>query len=553
MERRSTPGEQAMVSNAATATPNGAASTSNGSLPASNGAGPSIAGAETLLGGPHAHPLGNGSTALGLGTRWQARSRRAARRRLQGRAFMAADLLALALAYLGAALLGDALGAPPGAPLLLTFLPMAYVGLAALHGLYDRDEQRPDHGTTEDLPAIVQSLTVVVWLFLVGAWAIEGGAARLGFFVIVWTLAVALVPTNRTLLRAIARRRAWFPQNAIIVGAGDVGQLVARKILQRPSHGVNLVGFVDAEPRLPADGLEHVPRLGPPERLPELIEPLDVDRVIVAFSRATHDETVALIRSIKEYDVQVEIVPRLFEGLGTRVGVHALKGLSLVSLPPLRRPPPALAAKRTMDVVLSSVALVALAPLLAYLALRIKRDSKGPVLYRQERVGQDGQPFRVYKFRTMQLEYCRGSEFGGAAAEAAFARLMEDSAAKSEFEDSYKLSADPRITRFGRMLRRTSLDELPQLLNVLRGDLSLVGPRPITAEELPRYGDGARALLHVRPGLTGWWQINGRSQVSYPERVRLDLSYVSGWSLHGDIMILAKTVARLWSAQQDAV
>jgi exopolysaccharide biosynthesis polyprenyl glycosylphosphotransferase len=534
-----------MTSNAASVTSNGAASTSNGSAPASNGGGPGIAGADTLFGG--------GSTAIDFGTRWLTRSRRAARRRVQGRAFMAADLLALALAYVCAAPLADALGARASAPLLLAFLPVAYVGLAALHGLYDRDEQRPDHGTTEDLPAIVQSLTVVVWAFLVGAWALEGGPARLGFFVIVWGMALTLVPTSRTVLRGIARRRAWFPQNAIIVGAGDVGQLVARKILQRPSHGVNLVGFVDAEPRLPADGLEHVPRLGPPERLPELIEPLDVDRVIVAFSRATHDETVALIRSVKDYDVQVEIVPRLFEGLGTRVGVHALKGLSLVSLPPLRRSAAALTAKRTMDIFLSSAALVVLSPLLAYLALRIKRNSKGPALYRQERVGQGGEPFRVYKFRTMHLEYCRGQDYGGEGAEAAFARLMENAAAKIEFEDSYKLSADPRITRFGRMLRRTSLDELPQLLNVLRGDLSLVGPRPITVEELPRYGGGARTLLQVRPGLTGWWQINGRSQVSYPERVRLDLSYVAGWSLRGDVMILAKTVARLWSAQQDAV
>jgi exopolysaccharide production protein ExoY len=206
-----------------------------------------------------------------------------------------------------------------------------------------------------------------------------------------------------------------------------------------------------------------------------------------------------------------------------------------------------------MDIVGACFALVALAPLLAYLALRIKRDSRGPVLYRQARIGRHGRIFQVYKFRTMGLEYCRGSEYGGESAEAAFARLMEDPAARTEFEASYKLKVDPRVTRFGKFLRRTSLDELPQLINVVRGDLSLVGPRPITADELPRYGDGAQVLLEVRPGLTGHWQINGRSQVSYAERVRLDLSYVSGWSLRGDAMIIAKTLARLWSVQQDAL
>jgi exopolysaccharide biosynthesis polyprenyl glycosylphosphotransferase len=372
-------------------------------------------------------------------------------------------------------------------------------------------------------------------------------------FVLFWSLALALVPAARTGVRVLARRRAWFVQNAVIVGAGEVGQLVASKILQRPSFGINLVGFVDAAPRPAADGLEHVARLGPPERLPDVIEQLDVDRVIVAFSKASHAETVDLLRSLRDYDVQIEIVPRLFDGLGTRVGVHALKGLSLLSVPARRRSTGALAVKRGVDVVGASIALLALSPVLAYLALRIKRDSRGPVLYRHQRVGQGGKPFRVYKFRTMRHEFCRGDGYGGEGAEAAFARLMEDPAARAEFDDSYKLTADPRVTGFGQFLRRTSLDELPQLINVLRGELSLVGPRPITAEELPRYGDRAADLLQVRPGLTGHWQVSGRSQVSYPERVRLDLAYVSGWSLRGDAAILAKTVARLWSAQQDAV
>jgi exopolysaccharide biosynthesis polyprenyl glycosylphosphotransferase len=478
--------------------------------------------------------------------------RRQSGRRLLARALFAADVAALALAFGAVALL---LGPPDGAlaaPLFACML-LAYAALAQLRGLYDCEQERPDHGTTDELPAIFQAVSAAAWVLLVPAWAIEGDSLRLEPLVLTWALVLVLVPSVRTALRALGRRRGWFDQNAVIVGAGKVGQLVARKLLQRPRCGLNLLGFIDPDgPPRDAD-LGTVPWLGQPERLRELVDLHDVDRVIMAFPRGSNDEAVALVRSLRGHDVRVDIVPRLFEGLGTKVGVHSLKGLSLVSIPPAHLPRGALTVKRTMDVVISSIALVLLAPLLAYIVLRIKRDSPGPALYRHDRVGQDGRPFRLYKFRTMYRELCRGHAYGGDSAEAAFARLMEDAAARAEFEGSYKLTADPRVTPFGHFLRRTSLDELPQLINVLRGDLSLVGPRPVTADELPRYRDNAPALLHVRPGLSGHWQINGRSQVSYEERVRLDLSYLSGWSLRGDIMILAKTVARFWSLQQDAV
>jgi exopolysaccharide biosynthesis polyprenyl glycosylphosphotransferase len=505
-----------------------------------------------LIATADAEALADGSVAPAIKAR-TSRVRRVSRRRWLTRLLVATDVLAvstaLAASWLGVQLLDARL---PEIAVLFAAPPLFLV-VAQFTGLYGRDEERPDHATTDDLPAIFQAATVTAWLLLLLEWATAAVAPPLTVFAAFWATALVLVPATRTGLRVLARSRGWFAQNAVIVGAGEVGQLVASKMLQRPSFGINLVGFVDAEPRPAADGLEHVARLGPPERLPEVIEQLDVDRVVIAFSRASHAETVALLRLLRDYDVQIEIVPRLFEGFGTRVGVHALKGLSLVSLPPRRRSPGALALKRGVDILGASVALVALSPVLAYLALRIKRDSRGPVFYRHNRVGQHGAPFRLYKFRTMRQEFCRGSEYGGEGAEAAFARLMDDPVAKAEFEDSYKLTADPRVTRFGQILRRTSLDELPQLINVLRGELSLVGPRPITVDELPRYGDRARDLLQVRPGLTGHWQVSGRSQVSYPERVRLDLSYVSGWSLRGDVAILAKTVARLWSAQQDAV
>ncbi|MEA2177904.1 MAG: hypothetical protein QOG77_1201, partial [Solirubrobacteraceae bacterium] len=181
------------------------------------------------------------------------------------------------------------------------------------------------------------------------------------------------------------------------------------------------------------------------------------------------------------------------------------------------------------------------------IALAIKIDSRGPVFYRHERVGRGGRPFELLKFRSMQLAHCRGASYGGEGAEAAFQALIDDPERKLEFEQTFKLKSDPRVTRVGRILRSTSLDELPQLLNVLRGDMSLVGPRPITAGEVQRYGRKASALLAVRPGITGYWQINGRASLDYDDRVRLDSAYVTSWSLQLDWQILTKTVRALVS------
>jgi undecaprenyl-phosphate galactose phosphotransferase len=186
---------------------------------------------------------------------------------------------------------------------------------------------------------------------------------------------------------------------------------------------------------------------------------------------------------------------------------------------------------------------MACAPLLALVALLIKLDSRGPVFYRHERIGRHRQPFRLFKFRTMYRELCRGGEYGGETAEQAFNELLADPVRRAEYATSYKLQSDPRVTRVGRFLRKTSMDELPQLINVLLGHISLVGPRALTEDELDTYyGAAASDLLAIRPGVTGYWQINGRSQLSYNDRVRLDMAYVGGWSLALDLTILAKTL-----------
>jgi exopolysaccharide biosynthesis polyprenyl glycosylphosphotransferase len=188
--------------------------------------------------------------------------------------------------------------------------------------------------------------------------------------------------------------------------------------------------------------------------------------------------------------------------------------------------------KRLMDTLLAGLGVLILSPLLLVLAVLVKLTSRGPVLFGHQRLGEGGKPIRVYKFRSMDVD-----------AEARLQELLAtDPAWRAEFEATYKLKEDPRVTRLGRWIRRTSLDELPQLINVLRGDLSLVGPRPIVADEIAKYGPASAAILRVRPGVTGLWQISGRSDLDYAERVRLDMDYITNWSLWLDLRILSATL-----------
>jgi lipopolysaccharide/colanic/teichoic acid biosynthesis glycosyltransferase len=418
-------------------------------------------------------------------------------------------------------------------------------------------------------------VTVGTWLFL--ALARLGGAKSptvlqsVGF----WAFAIFFVCVARVSARAVCRRQIAYLQNTVVLGAGEVGQMVARKLRKHPEYGINLVGFVDAEPTPMAPDLEGLSILGLPEDLPSIVRIFDIERVVIAFSQEEHEDTLALVRKLTDYEVQVDIVPRLFEVVGPNVDIHTVEGLPLVGLPPLRLSRSSLMLKRSIDIFASVVGLLLLTPLIAAIALAIKIDSPGPIFYRGERVGRNSRRFRLFKFRTMKLEYCRGDRYGGQSAEKEFERMLGDPLLREEFETTHKVGADPRVTRLGAFLRRSSLDELPQLLNVLTGDLSLVGPRPITSDEYDllvgkRDSGGIAARLFareneavpaayplsgyweledLRPGITGYWQVTGRSAIGYDERVRLDLAYVKSWSLKLDSAILAKTLRTLISSR----
>ena len=455
------------------------------------------------------------------------------------RMLLAADLFGLAVAFIAAQLL---LGPDPNAPnpvdatmewvLFFGTLP-AWIVVAKLYGLYERDEERTDHSTVDDMLDVFHMVTVGAWVLVVAAWLTGLAHPDITKLALFWALAIALITFGRATARTFCRTRITYQQNAVIVGAGEVGQLIGRKLLQHPEYGINLVGFVDSEPKDRRPDLEHLTLLGPPERLATIIRLFDIERVLIAFSNESHDSTLELIRSLKDLDVQIDIVPRLFDIVGTEIGVHTVEGLPLLGLRPLRLSASSRMLKRGMDVCLAGIGLILVAPVFALIALAIRFESPGPVFFRQERMGTGGKTFRIFKFRTMTAD---------AEERKREVAHLNKHARNGGDPRMFKIAADPRITRVGQFLRRFDLDELPQLVNVVRGEMSLVGPRPLILVEDVHVQDWARNRLNLRPGMTGVWQVLGRSEIPFEEMTKLDYLYVTNWSLVSDLKLIGRTI-----------
>ncbi len=457
------------------------------------------------------------------------------------RSLITADLVGILAAFAVAQIVFHSKGAPTGRfnelteiGIFLASLP-GWLFLAKLYGLYDRDEERADHSTADEAHAVFNMLTVGAFGFF-ATMHLFPGLVETPFskILLFWALAIVFVAVARSAARALCRRTDAYLQNTLIIGAGDVGQLVARKLLHHPEYGVNVVGFVDEHPRERDERLGELTILGETDDLPILVQAYDIERVIVAFSQHPHPKTLKIIRDLNNLDVQVDVVPRMFEVMGPHATIHAAEGLPLIGLAPARLGRGALMLKRGMDIVGSLVGLIVLSPFFALVALAIKLDSPGPVLFRQARVGREDEEFTILKFRTMYAD----------------ADLRKDEIAHlnkhlGDDDRMFKASDDPRCTRVGRFLRKWSLDEFPQLYNVLRGEMSLVGPRPLIPEEHYYVSDWALRRLDLKPGVTGLWQVLGRDDIPFGEMVGLDYRYVTSWSIAYDIKLMFMTFAVL--------
>ena len=325
----------------------------------------------------------------------------------------------------------------------------------------------------------------------------------------------------------------------LVVGRGPEASLFIREMRERPSLGYRVIGVVDTRSVDSQLTYEDVPVIGSLESLPEVIRDSGANEVIIADADVNADTLFeVMMRCGRRRGVEFRIAPSLFNCLPRKTEIDQIGVLPMIRL--FREPLSngARILKRTFDLIVSALAIVLLLPLWLLVALVIKLDSKGPVFYTQERVGMDGRLFLLYKFRTMKAgadsqlhrEYQKAFIAGRAEA-----NLGDDS------KPTYKLLTDPRITRIGKLLRRTSLDEVPQLLNVLSGDMSVVGPRPPIPYEVEAYELWHRKRLDMKPGLTGLWQVSGRNRLPFEEMVRLDLFYIENWSLLLDLKIILRT------------
>ena len=458
--------------------------------------------------------------------------------RLVPRGLMIADVIGLSLAYLLTALVWRREGAFGSTKEILVFcatLP-CWLLVAKLQGLYRADQEHADHSTADDIVKVFYLVTIGVWILLVASRLTGRTGPGMYTLITFWALAICILPIARTVTRRLCRRSRAYVQNTLILGAGDVGQLIARKLVKHPEYGLNVVGFVDRDPKARRGDLpDHLGILGGPERLAEVVKSLDVERVIIAFSREPVDELLALLRQLRAFPVQIDLVPRLFELVGPLVTVHSVEGLPLLGLPPNHTSPVARALKRAIDIMVSALALVALAPLFAYVALRIRLDSGGPVFFRQTRLGTDMKPFTALKFRTMKVDTDESVHR---------AAINLSSAANADADETsgmYKLERADAVTSFGRGLRRASIDELPQLINVLRGDMSLVGPRPCIPYEVAVFEPHHLERFAMPQGITGLWQVTARANCTYLEALDMDVAYVRGWSLGLDLRLLLRT------------
>lgn len=375
-------------------------------------------------------------------------------------------------------------------------------------------------------------------------------ARQLYFSRLIFLFALAIVVTlllaRRVMSHALyawMRARGRWIDRVLVIGAGPAAQRIMGALIGQPQLGYEVVGFVEDTPLPPhwAVATQHAvvrPRhLGAYHNFDEVVRRYDIDEVIVALQPTAHEQLLWALEQCRRNRVPFTLVPDLFELSLDRVQIYQLNGLPLISVQDGGIRGLNFALKRLFDIVLASFfLLLALIPF-GIIAILIKLDTPGPLVLGQTRIGRDGRAFTCYKFRSMYKD----------------ADQHKDALARSQSYRGdhvmFKLRDDPRRTRVGRWLRRTSLDELPQLINIIRGDMSLVGPRPAVPDEVAKYEPWHRQRLEAMPGLTGLWQVNGRSNLSFDEMVRLDLYYAEHWSLWLDLKILLRTIPAVLTAR----
>jgi exopolysaccharide biosynthesis polyprenyl glycosylphosphotransferase len=464
------------------------------------------------------------------------------------------DLSALGIAYLAMLVIRTETGRSVALTAVdwiefLAVLPL-WLFLASVFKLYHVGDRSLDHSVAGEVGAVFTVATIWSWAYLLVRVATEPGTIEMFPSVALWLLTIPLLLGMRTLIMWCARGASWYRQKALVIGTAADATRVIRRLQRHPEYGLELIGTaapsgggnghrlqlasdLDARPRLDVSVAEAA-------ELAALAERHGASRVIVATAPASLEARSELILDLIELGVQVDIVsgdPDLCSS--NAAALHYVEGLPVLTVPSLQVPRSWRAVKRTVDVTAAAVGIVVLAPLWLFCAVGIKLSSRGPVFFRQPRAGWHGRTFYLVKFRTM--------------VDGAHERKPEleplGMHAQSAPQAMFKLPGDPRVTRFGSFLRRWSLDELPQLWNVLKGEMSLVGPRPLPLEEAELVEGRYQVRQEMRPGMTGSWQTLGRSDIPFEDMIRLDYTYVMNWTLAEDFNLLLRTIGAVLVAR----
>ena len=494
-------------------------------------------GKRTEAGLSWAPPLGLRSGARGDATRQRgataARGPAVCLRRdaLFRRALLVADIAAI----LGALILTVVLSSRR-VPLQLTWesfvgVPLLLIG-AKLLGLYDRDETLLRRTTLDEAPKLFQLATLCTLVALLAGRLVVAGTLDRREALFLWVVLAGLLLLARASARGIA---LWLGpvERCLFIGDERSAEVVGAKLNGHGGVKAKVIAHLDMDQVAPwSTDTFSAPRL---TEIRDLAQTLDVHRAIIApgwGADADAGETLNLVRTLKAVDVRVSVLPRMLEVVGSAVEFDDLHGVTLLGVRRFDLTRSSAALKRAFDVLGASLGLLAISPLLIAVAILIKLDTRGPVFFRQLRVGRHGRRFHMIKFRTMVPD-----------ADAMKDSLRDRNEAK---EGLFKIALDPRVTRMGRFLRITALDELPQLFNIVKGEMSLVGPRPLIVEEDERIEGWHRRRLELMPGMTGPWQILGPARVPLKEMVALDYLYVANWSLWTDVKILLRTVPHVF-------
>jgi exopolysaccharide biosynthesis polyprenyl glycosylphosphotransferase len=439
------------------------------------------------------------------------------------RALLIADVVAIVTAFL-------VLAGFSAKELQLTWVSgcglLTLLMAAKMLGLYDRDDALMHKTTLDEAPKLFQMATLgalVAWL--AGGFVIHAVILSRREALVLWLLLLVLLMLSRAGARALMLR-VLPAERCLFIGDQLSADMIRSKLAGHGAVNAELVGHIDLE-----DAGSWSAGAFSPQRLAvvrDLARKLNVHRAIVAPTSADGGEMLDLVRTLKAVGVRVSVLPRLLEVVGSSVEFDNLHGVTLMGVKRFEMSRSSAIVKRAFDLVGVTLGLLAVAPLFAVIAIAIKLDSRGPVFFRQLRVGRHGKHFELFKFRTMVPE-----------AEALKDSLRDRNEAQAGL---FKIADDPRVTRVGKLLRKSALDELPQLLNIIRGEMSLVGPRPLVLDEDRRVEGWYRRRLELMPGMTGPWQILGPSRVPLSEMAAMDYLYVANWSLWGDVKILLRTV-----------